>query len=569
MGAALFTFSKYEWLVIIIIFMVLMWFLRRADMLSELFSGVTKKIKKRSLGKKYEDDRLDYEAFKVELLGTDIELGEFREKLHSINQGIFKGEVKQVSYLELWVLINLYSKKVVKSDSNIYYLHKENYIHNLDIKNRDLVNWIQMIKNDKIIKKRQVEANFLLHKIRTGQLNGKSESESQNYISSIVFDGNYFFATREGFIREVQGENPLNIKIKILDDYEVNEDYVPNEKEAVEIDVPKSEEVGYEIAEEVINETPKESVQEKVNEAPEENPVKKYTGDKFLDDAKDVTTNAKGDLVVTKQNGNKIRLGSKIDEIGKEVVEKIEIPIAEDVSVIPKKSVIGSDDATKARFEREMSEAKEEGVDDLMNILEIDGGYNKRNRKNKKSQPEDVNKPEEKKHEEKKEEVVKRKPIPYQEFIQSLEKDMNFIEDFLREEDNEIFLTDDTKEFYISGAHLLSFIFRNISDQDTMRIKLYKGSQINVEELKRVQKAVEKSINLHSREENDLFAFVGEVRKTFQKKKEGRLVMYQMFNFLPNEYILSKKEQFTEGIFKDEKDKKKIFKRKLLLEFAQ
>jgi len=79
-----------------------------------------------------------------------------------------------------------------------------------------------MLKNDKMIRKRQVEANFLMHRIRTGQISGKSESEMDNFISSIVFDKKFFFATREGFMREVQGENPLNIKIKIVDNYEIN-----------------------------------------------------------------------------------------------------------------------------------------------------------------------------------------------------------------------------------------------------------------------------------------------------------------------------------------------------------
>ena len=196
-------FQEYWWLVLAALFGLLMFTGRRLD---RIIDWLTERKMQRlypALSDKYAKGAFDYDAYLSELLGVDIRLDALMHRIEEINHSVYKNEVVPVSYLELWIIVQLYKADITVSDSNphVYYVNKAQMQKNIDIDIRELNRWVIEFAHSKKIRSLRVEASFILHKIRTKDPSCNPLSiMKESAVAAAVFERGYIFSARSDLV---------------------------------------------------------------------------------------------------------------------------------------------------------------------------------------------------------------------------------------------------------------------------------------------------------------------------------------------------------------------------------
>ena len=204
--------NEYWWVLVVGVFMVIMFTGRRIDRIIEWMTDRKMRKLYPNLTKKYDDDIFDYDAYITELLGVDVKLDDLIRSVERINKEVFQNRVQRVTYLELWILVRTYGKRIVKSDEHIYYIDKKNIQKDLELDLKEVNRWVIEFVNSKEIRSLKIEASFILHKIRVKDPSCDPNSVLQDSaVAAVVFEKDYVFALRSVVNGETKLENTVGV----------------------------------------------------------------------------------------------------------------------------------------------------------------------------------------------------------------------------------------------------------------------------------------------------------------------------------------------------------------------
>jgi hypothetical protein len=204
--------NEYWWVLVVGVFMAIMFTGRRIDRIIEWMTDRKMRKLYPKLTKKYDDDIFDYDAYITELLGVNVKLDDLIRSVERINKEVFQNRVQRVTYLELWILVRTYGKRIVKSDEHIYYIDKKNLQKDLELDLKEVNRWVIEFVNSQEIRSLKIEASFILHKIRVKDPSCDPNCVLQDSaVAAVVFEKDYVFALRSIVNGEIKFENTVGV----------------------------------------------------------------------------------------------------------------------------------------------------------------------------------------------------------------------------------------------------------------------------------------------------------------------------------------------------------------------
>jgi hypothetical protein len=522
--------DEYWWLVLFIVFWGLMFTGKRIDRFLDWITDRKMSSLYGNFGAKYKDELFDYNAYLSKLLGADVKLDELILKTERTNERIFKDELVRVTYLELWILVKIYGKNIVKSDEHIYYIDKRYFkkVLKLDLKEINL--WAMEFINSKEIRDLKIEASFVLHKVRTNDPHcDPNMNAGSSAVEAIVFDKDYIFSSRKRIKGELENDKGI---IKLNDGSIVEFDKSGYHFVGNNSDMNISEKI------EVFTSSDKSTDIIK-DESVSKRKISKEKSTMVENDNSVISVKSDGSVTKQDSSGIPFTFNSDVDKL-KDGLGEMEEPGEDEIEIDLKVTEITIGKNIASKLENKISS---ENIGEQKS-LDLDFFEPKETREPKKPKKVQVSKESKqsnpkvtapKKNQDEK--IISQKDeeedilinyvqllekvdvVSYGEFLERLATNKDFLPTYFSKEENEIYWDDITSTYYISITHILIFISKHYVDAEEMRYAFFPEGNFEHKELERLVKILAGSYT----EGLDIFNIL---RKEFHRADDGYKEIY-------------------------------------------